>query len=183
MLHTWESLAKMRAPLFYFSTSQLSVESDSSWRGGCGTKAARIVRNGGWMWRLREWKHSWCICLQIPVPLPGEFHGQKSLAATVRGITKSQTQLSIYHFHFHACMQLFLAPHNFFVFGCSRRSLSRCKHCSTTEKDIRSQPISKCPPLLSRASVLPDLPGANTEALLDHEFQTSSLQSGDFCTD
>ena len=132
-----------------------------------------------WVGKI-PWRRKWLPSL---VFLPGEFHGQKSLAATVRGITKSQTQLSNYHFHFHACMQLFLAPYNFFVFGCSRRALSRCKHCSTTEKDIRSQPISKCPPLLSRASVLPDLPGANTEALLDHEFQTSSLQSGDFCTD
>ena len=32
--------------------SQLSVESDSSLGGGSGTKAGRIVRNSGWMWRL-----------------------------------------------------------------------------------------------------------------------------------
>ena len=29
-----------------------------------------------------------------------------------------------------ACTQLFLVPYNFFVFCCSRRHLSRCKHCS-----------------------------------------------------
>ena len=79
--------------------SQLSVESDSSWGGGSGTKAARIVRKGGWMWRLREWKHSWCICLQIPVPLPGEFHGQRSLAGTVHGVAKSQTGLKWLSMH------------------------------------------------------------------------------------
>ena len=29
-----------------------------------------------------------------------------------------------------ACTQLFLVPHSFFVLCCSRRNLSRCKHCS-----------------------------------------------------
>ena len=29
-----------------------------------------------------------------------------------------------------ACIQLFLVPYSFFVFGCLRRNLSRCKHCS-----------------------------------------------------
>ena len=28
-----------------------------------------------------------------------------------------------------ACVQLFLVPYSFFVFCCSRRRLSRCKHC------------------------------------------------------
>ena len=30
----------------------------------------------------------------IPVLLPGEFHGQRSLVATIHGVAKSQTQLS-----------------------------------------------------------------------------------------
>ena len=30
----------------------------------------------------------------LPVFLPGEFHGQRSLVATIHGITKSQTRLS-----------------------------------------------------------------------------------------
>ena len=30
----------------------------------------------------------------IPVPLPGEFHGQRSWQFTVHGVTNSQTQLS-----------------------------------------------------------------------------------------
>jgi len=38
------------------------------------------------LWR-REWQPT-------PVLLPGEFHGQRSLAATVHGLAKSQTQLS-----------------------------------------------------------------------------------------
>ena len=35
----------------------------------------------------REW-------LPIPVFLPGESHGQRSLVGTVHGVAKSQTQLS-----------------------------------------------------------------------------------------
>ena len=38
------------------------------------------------LWR-REWQPT-------PVFLPGEFHGQRSLAATVHGVAKSQTQLN-----------------------------------------------------------------------------------------
>ena len=38
----------------------------------------------------------------MPVFLPGEFHGQRSLVGcTVHGLTKSQTQLSDSHFHCH----------------------------------------------------------------------------------
>jgi len=37
--------------------------------------------------RRKEW-------LPSPVFLPGEFHGQKSLAGTVSGVAKSQTWLS-----------------------------------------------------------------------------------------
>ena len=36
---------------------------------------------------------------QQPVFLPGEFHGQRSLAATVHGVAKSPTQLSNEHTH------------------------------------------------------------------------------------
>ena len=31
-------------------------------------------------------------------------------------------------------MQLFLVPYNFFAFCCSRKGVSRCKHCSTAAK-------------------------------------------------
>ena len=41
-----------------------------------------------------------------------------------------------------ACTQLFLVPYSFFVFCCSRRGVSRCKHCSTSAKGPRSQPVS-----------------------------------------
>ena len=37
-----------------------------------------------------------------PVFLPGEFHGQRSLVATVRGVAKSWTQLSeLTHIQIH----------------------------------------------------------------------------------
>ena len=35
------------------------------------------------------WRREW---LPFPVFLPGEFHGQRSLAATVHGVTKSRAQ-------------------------------------------------------------------------------------------
>ena len=41
-----------------------------------------------------------------------------------------------------SCMQLFLVAYSFFVFCCSRRGVSRCKHCNTTAKSPRSQPVS-----------------------------------------
>ena len=42
----------------------------------------------------------------------------------------------------YTCTQLFLVPYSFFVFCCSRRCLSRCKHCSTVAKSPRFQPVS-----------------------------------------
>ena len=49
------------------------------------------------------WRRKW---QPIPVFLPGEFHGQRSLAGyTVHGVTKSQTQLSDYHTHTHTHTQ------------------------------------------------------------------------------
>ena len=42
-----------------------------------------------------------------------------------------------------SCTQLFLVPYSFFVFCCSRRCLSRCKHCSTAAKGPRSQTVSE----------------------------------------
>ena len=42
------------------------------------------------------WKREW---QPTPVFLPGESHGQKSLAAAVRGITKSQTPLKRLNTH------------------------------------------------------------------------------------
>ena len=40
-----------------------------------------------------------------------------------------------------ACMKLFLVPCSFFVFCCSRRGVSKCKHCSIAKGPI-SQPVS-----------------------------------------
>ena len=40
--------------------------------------------------------------LSTPVFWPGEFYGQRSLVGHSHGLTKSQTQLSDLHFHFHA---------------------------------------------------------------------------------
>ena len=46
-----------------------------------------------------------------------------------------------------ACTQLFLVPYSFFVFCCSRRGVSRCKHCSkgsqVPAKGHRSQAFLK----------------------------------------
>ena len=51
------------------------------------------------------------------------------------------------------CTQLFLVACNFFVFCCSRRGLSRCKHCSTVAKG----PSLSHSDWLSGASVQPIL--------------------------
>ena len=40
------------------------------------------------------------------------------------------------------CTQLFLVLYNFFVFGCLRRCVFRCKHCTSAAKGPRPQPIS-----------------------------------------
>ena len=46
-----------------------------------------------------------------------------------------------------ACTQLFLVPYSFFVFWCSRRGVSMCKHCSTAAKGPRSQQRFPAPSL------------------------------------
>ena len=43
-----------------------------------------------WVWKI-PWRRKW---QPTPVLLPGEFHGQRSLAATVHVVAKSWTQLS-----------------------------------------------------------------------------------------
>ena len=48
------------------------------------------------------------------------------------------SQLSI-HTVIFSFIQL---SYSFFVFYCSRRGVSRCKHCSTAAEDHRSQPVS-----------------------------------------
>lgn len=40
-----------------------------------------------------------------------------------------------------ACMHLFLVPYGFFIFCCSWRGVSRCKHCSTVAKGPNPQPV------------------------------------------
>ncbi|CAN0562956.1 unnamed protein product [Rangifer tarandus platyrhynchus] len=101
---------------------------------------------GGFPWRRDR--------LSTPVFLPGEFHGQRSLAAL--RVTKSQTRLSNVHTGFcsrlcrsHswafyrlciflsriwpdcACVWLFLVPDSVFGPCSSRRDVSRCPHCSS----------------------------------------------------
>ena len=53
------------------------------------------------LWR-REWQHTLIF-------LPGESHGQRSLASTVHGVAKNQTRLSDWDFHNYRC---FLAKLN-----------------------------------------------------------------------
>ena len=53
--------------------------------------AEDIKRCGFQIWvRKIPWRRAW---QPTPVLLPGESHGQRSLAATVHGVTKNQTQL------------------------------------------------------------------------------------------
>ena len=42
-----------------------------------------------WVGKI-PWRREW---LPTPVFLPGEFHGQRSLVATVHGVAESRTQL------------------------------------------------------------------------------------------
>jgi len=59
----------------------------SAWNAGVPGSIAEWGRPGRKISCRREW-------LRTPVFLPGEFHGQRNLQATVHGIAKSQTQLS-----------------------------------------------------------------------------------------
>ena len=45
-----------------------------------------------WVGKI-PWRRKW---QPAPVFMPGKFNGQKSLVATVHGVTKSQTQLSMH---------------------------------------------------------------------------------------
>ena len=47
-----------------------------------------------------------------PVFLPGEFHGQGSLAAAGHGVLKSWTRLSYFHFTIFPCVYMY---HIFFI--------------------------------------------------------------------
>ena len=53
---------------------------------------AQIVKNLPAMWETRVQSLGWEDPLEkvrLPTPVPGEFHGQRSLAGTVHGVTKS----------------------------------------------------------------------------------------------
>ena len=43
------------------------------------------------------------------------------------------------------CVKLFLVPYSLFVFCCSRRGVSRRKHCGTAAEDPKSQLVSDIP--------------------------------------
>ena len=56
---------------------------------------------GTWVQSLRQedpWRRKW---QPTPIFLPGKSHAQRSLAATVHGVTKSRTQLEHTHTHTH----------------------------------------------------------------------------------
>ena len=56
----------------------------------------RRHRFDSWVGKI-PWRRQW---QPTPVFLPGEFHGQRKLVATVHGVPKNQTQLSNYtHTH------------------------------------------------------------------------------------
>ena len=51
-----------------------------------------MVKNLPAMWETRVQSLGWEDPLEkvrLPTPVPGEFHGQRSLAGTVHGVTKS----------------------------------------------------------------------------------------------
>ena len=56
--------------------------------------------------RKIPWRREW---LPTPVFLPGEFHGQRSLAGYSPWAIKSQTSLSDFHFHQDICLQFFFS--------------------------------------------------------------------------
>ena len=62
------------------------------------------VQCWGWENALEKGLASHCSVLFLlftPVFLPGEFHGQRNLVATVPGVSKSRTQLNNTHTHTH----------------------------------------------------------------------------------
>ena len=70
--------------------------------------------------------------------------------AAIHGVAKSRTQLSDWIelsesriCHKCKCMQLFLVAYSFFVFCCTRRRLSKCKHSCSEAKGPMSQHVSK----------------------------------------
>ena len=58
------------------------------------------MRFDPWVWKIL-WRRAW---QPIPVFLPGESHGQRSLAGYVHRVAKSQTPLKSDLARMHACM-------------------------------------------------------------------------------
>ena len=54
-----------------------------------------------------SWRRKW---QPTPVFLPGKFHGQRSLAATVHGVAESQTRLSNCQRHQFICAPTLIIP-------------------------------------------------------------------------
>ena len=67
--------------------------------GSDGKESLQYGRPGfnPWVGKI-SWRREW---LPTPVFLPGEFHGQRSLWATVHRVAKSGTLLSDWHTHTH----------------------------------------------------------------------------------
>ena len=62
-----------------------------------GSEGKESVCNAGNPWVKKiPWRREW---QPIPVFLPGELHGQRSLVATVHGVTKRRTQQTDSHTH------------------------------------------------------------------------------------
>ena len=68
---------------------------------------AQMVKNPPAMQRPRfawvrkiAWRREW---QPTPVSLPGEFHGQRSLAATVHRVAESDRTECLTHTHTHTC--------------------------------------------------------------------------------
>ena len=82
------------------------------------TCQCRRCRYNPWVGNF-PWKRKW---QPTPVFLPGKSHGQRSLGATVHGVSKSQTGLSALRTHTHASLQ-----YNAECFHCPENPL--CSTC------------------------------------------------------
>ena len=80
----WAHLKELKKPTLHISSRTLSIDCCFSCR------RRNRCRFDPWVRRI-PWRRAW---QPTPVFLPGESHGQRSLAATVRGVAQSRTGLS-----------------------------------------------------------------------------------------
>ena len=89
---------------FFFSHFKINILNPSRYEGGTSGKEStsqcrrhKKLEFDPWVGKI-PWRRAW---QPTPVFLLGESHGQRSLQATVHGVTKSQTQLKQLSSHAH----------------------------------------------------------------------------------